>query len=366
MNTAITRRSFLQGAGLAAVAAAGCLTRPATGAEGPAAPKDVSDLLEAIRKEHRLPGIAAAALGGGRILAEGVAGVRQVGKEDRIALDDRFAIGSCTKRMTLLMTARLVDAGKLSFETTLAEALPDAPMRDDYRKVTVAQLLDFTGGIQPYLQIGPRRTPVLFQEGTTAERRERFVKHLLQEEPVAKPGSRSQYSNASYALVAYIAARRTGREYAALMDEHVFRPLGMTRAGVGRPRSKDRPNEPWLHLKEDKGYVPEPDTDRPAMAVFEAAGNVHCSIRDFARFAAYELSAARGKDALLTPATARRVQQLDNADGSGERVIAGGAPWLSAALMLSPGDDFAAVAAVNGGDAHKACREAIEAVRNAV
>src|SRR5262249_4155832 len=147
---------------------------------------------------------------------------REVGKADKVALDDRFMIGSCTKRMTVLLAARLTDAGKLSFETTLAEALPDVPMRDAYRPVTVAQLLDFTGGIRPYTQISPRLTPVLFQEGTVAERRARFVKHLLQEEPVAKPGERSEYSNASYALVAVVAARRTGRDYAALMDEYVF------------------------------------------------------------------------------------------------------------------------------------------------
>jgi CubicO group peptidase (beta-lactamase class C family) len=267
--------------------------------------------------------------------------------------------------MTALVVARLVDAGKLSFETTLAEALPDLKMRDAYRPVTVAQLLNFTGGIQPYLQIGPQLTPILFQPGSPDERRTRFIKHLLQEEPIVKPGSEVKYSNASYAVVAFLASRRTGRPYAALMEEQVFRPLGMTRAGIGRPRSPERPNEPWLHLKEEQGYVPEPDRERVAMAVLEAAGSVHCSIRDFARLASYELSAAQGKDPLLKPATAKRSQEIIGGDQPGERAFFGGAPWLSAGLLLSASENFAAVAAVNGGGAQKACTSVFEALREA-
>src|SRR5439155_10780716 len=123
---------------------------------------------------------------------------------------------------------------------------------------TVAQLPTHTGGIPTYLQIGPRVTPILFElKGSAAEQREQFVKHLLQEEPAAKPGTERKYSNASYALVALVAERRTGRSWQRLMEDEVFKPLGMTTAGFGRPRTKERPNEPSLHRKGDQGYEPE-------------------------------------------------------------------------------------------------------------
>jgi CubicO group peptidase (beta-lactamase class C family) len=369
MSDSIHRRHFLQRAGLAALAVSGRWAEPAARAGERPAPKVVNALLEPIRKEHHLPGLAAAALRGDRVVAEGVAGVRRVGEPDRITPEDRFGLGSCTKRMTALLVARLVDAGKLTFDTTLADALPDVKMGEAYRPVTVAQLLSFTGGIQPYTQIGPRLTPVLFEQGTVAERRARFVDHVLQQEPVAEPGSKPRYSNASYVLAAFVASRRGSGEPEALMAEYVFRPLSMTRAGFGRPRSKQRPNEPWLHLKRGQGYVPEPDGDRLPEAVLVGAGGVHCSIRDFARFAAYELSAAKGRSPLLSPATAKRLQRLGRPErdkGPGEDTYFGGAPWLSAGLLVAPGEDFAAVAAVNGGDAEKACTAAIEALRKAV
>ena len=45
-------------------------------------------------------------------------------------------------------------------------------------------------------------------------------------------------TNASFALVAYVAERRTGRSWESLMEEQVFQPLGLKTAGFGRPRKE--------------------------------------------------------------------------------------------------------------------------------
>lgn len=357
------RRTFLHHAGLAVAAVSGSRS---AGAADEQPPKGLNDLLEQIRKDHQLPGLAAAVTSGGRVVAEGVAGVRRVGKDDKIALEDRFEIGSCTKRMTAAMIGRVIDAGKLTYETALADALPDVGMRDDYRRVTIGQLLTFTGGIQPYTRIGPRQTPILFElKGTPAERREQFVRHVLREEPVAKPGTRREYSNASYAVAAYAAAVRTGRGWEQLMEEEVFKPLGLTRAGFGRPRTKDRPNEPQLHVKEATGYVPEAEEGRPPAdpdVILAGPGGVHCSIRDFAKFAAHESSAARGQDLLLKPATAKRWQEMSRDKQKEARPVRGGTPWLTAGYVLWAGRNRAAVVAVNGGAAFDACDAVFKAV----
>jgi CubicO group peptidase (beta-lactamase class C family) len=288
-----------------------------------------------------------------------------VGRDDKIRVEDRFAIGSCTKRMTAAMIGRVIDAGTLTFDTPLGDALPDVRMRDAYREVTIAQLLTFTGGIQPYTQIGPKLTPIVFEtEGTPAERRERFVAHVLQEEPVAEPGTERVYSNASYVVAAFVASRRTGRRWEALLEEEVFRPLRMTRAGFGRPRSKERPNEPRQHIQGEKGYEPAPEEGRQADpgVVLAGPGGVHCSIRDFAEFAAYELAAARGHDPLLKPATAKRWQELSRGEPVEGRPVRGGTPWLTAGYVLWPSKNRAAAAAVNGGSAFAACQAIFKAV----
>jgi CubicO group peptidase (beta-lactamase class C family) len=129
------RRVFLQSTSLAAVT----LARSAYGQTKSII--DVAEQLEAIRQQYGIPGIAAAAVNFDSIVAEGVTGIRCVGLDEEITLDDRFAMASCTKRMTAAMIGRVIDLGRLSFDTTLAEALPNMPMRDEYRGVTAAQLL---------------------------------------------------------------------------------------------------------------------------------------------------------------------------------------------------------------------------------
>jgi CubicO group peptidase (beta-lactamase class C family) len=328
-------------------------------------PHDLGDLLEMIRRQHGLPGIAAVAVRRDQVAAEGVAGVRRIGQDDKITFDDRFPLASCTKSMTAAMVCRVIDLGKLSFDTTLQDALPDVKMRDDYRKVTVAQLLTFTGGIQPYLRISPETTPILFQlRGSAVEQRERFAKHLLQEEPVTKPGTAPKYSNASYALAGFLAEQQTGRPWEALMEKEVFKLLGMTTAGFDRSQGDNRPDNLSLHRKSPKGY--NPADELPSIAALAPAGAVRCSIRDFGKFAAYELGSERGKDVLLKPATATRWHQLSHSGRETEdRPLFGGSPVSSTGYVVWPRKDLAVVVAVNGGEAHAAIKDVFEAVKAA-
>jgi CubicO group peptidase (beta-lactamase class C family) len=386
------RRNFMRFAAVASVSYAGRV-RGQTGAV-----VDLSERLAAIREQYGFPGIAAAVVRGNAVVAEGVAGVRRVGGDVKIAADDRFAMASCTKKMTAAMVARVIDSGKFSFETTLAEALPEIAMRDDYRAVTVMQLLQFSGGIQPYLIFNPAQNAILRGfKGSDVEIRGQFVKRVLQEEPVVKPGTERRYSNASYALVAFVAEQRTGKSWEELMRAEVFQPLAMSTAGFGRPRSKDRPNEPTLHRKTDNGFEPEPDDRENVMAVFAPAGDVHCSIRDFAKFASYELNAANGNNSLLKPDTAKSLREMSQGAGPlvypkmmktkagggkvvGEKVgekkgpplgrpgnsFFGASDYISAGCILWPEENLAAVAAINAGASNEAIRAAHDEIKKAV
>src|ERR1700685_2899439 len=89
------------------------------------APEDLKPLLRAIVVEHKIPGIAAAALMGARIVAIGTAGVRKTGATEATGPDDRFHLGSDTKAMTATVTAILVEQGKLSWTSTVGGVLSD-------------------------------------------------------------------------------------------------------------------------------------------------------------------------------------------------------------------------------------------------
>lgn len=326
---------------------------------------DLSAMLANIRTEQKLPGAAAVVMKDGKVIAEGATGVRRLGEEAPIKVDNRFAIGSVTKRMTAYLVALLVEEGKLSPDLKLGEVLQDIPMRDEYKTVTLAQLLAFTGGIAGYERIGPRMTPELFDTtGTLAEREARFAKHVLNLPPAGEIGKQAVYSNASYMLAAYMVSRATGRDYVALMDEYVFRRLDMTRAGWGRPWRAERKDEPWLHVARPDGYLPEPDIERPPEVLFRAAGNAHMSVADMAKFAHEDMLARRGKGRFLKSQTLWNSIEGPRGTNATERAIhAGGTPWLSACYAVWPVQGIVAAIAVNGGSPEDAaCRAFVRQV----
>src|SRR5262245_32530913 len=61
---------------------------------------DLEALLERVRREHDLPGLAAAVVSGARDIVSGVTGVRRSGGRAKLQLEDRFHIASCTKSWT--------------------------------------------------------------------------------------------------------------------------------------------------------------------------------------------------------------------------------------------------------------------------
>jgi CubicO group peptidase (beta-lactamase class C family) len=192
-------------------------------------------------------------------------------------------------------------------------------------------------------------------------------------------------------VVAYVAEQRTGKSWEELMQAEVFEPLGMATAGFGRPRSNDRPNEPTLHRKMETGFEPEPDDRNNLMAVFAPAGDAHCSIRDFAKFASYELNAALGNDMLLKPTTAKKRQEMlksplplvyppgkklkVGAKGQGEkkgpppgggRGFFGGSEYVSSGCNLWPDQNLTVVAAINAGSCNDAIRGAHDVLKQVV
>jgi CubicO group peptidase (beta-lactamase class C family) len=104
------------------------------------APANVDPILQSIlRRRVERFGMAAVVLHGERIIAHGVAGVRKRGTAERITLDDRFHLGSCSKAMT----ATLVEERRLNWTTTLGELFADTvkEMHPAWEKVTLRQVL---------------------------------------------------------------------------------------------------------------------------------------------------------------------------------------------------------------------------------
>ena len=318
----------------------------------------VSRILAPVRDEHHLPGLIGAILKGKRLAAIGALGIRKIGSSEPILVTDQVHLGSCTKAMTATMIGTLIDAGKLSFGTTISQVFPEAApgLHPDFQSVTLSQLLTHRAGLPP-------NAPWWHLSGeTTTDKRRDLLVRVLGDAPQSRPGTKYIYSNVGYALAGLMAEQVTGLSWEALMRERVFEPLGMQSAGFGPPGHPDRVDQPWGHHPSGSEIRPTRQDNAPAMG---PAGSVHCTVPDWAKFAALHLRGAQGKASLLKPATFRALHTpppgFDYAGGwrVAERSWAGGRTlahngsntnWF-VAIWIAPARDFAVLTATNQGGA---------------
>ena len=365
--TVITMDETLSVAEAASAPAATTASAPAT---------DLNDRLEALRSQHKLPALAAAVIKGQTTVALGAVGVRKDGGSERVTVEDKFHIGSCTKSMTATLAAMLVEEGKLKWTTKIADVFPEcaAAMHADYRDVTQEQLLSHRGGAPASLDEDGLWGRIWKHRGTPTEQRLFLLDGVVTKPPVATPGTKYIYSNAGYAIAGAMLERITGKPWEELVRERLFKPLGMSSAGFGTPATAGKVDQPWGHtagLMSLKPVPPGPGGDNPV--AIGPAGTVHCSIGDLAKYAAFHLQGARGEGQLLkadsfkklhTPIAGQEyalgwlVVQRGWADGT-TLTHAGSNTMFYTVIWIAPKKDFAVVVATNlGGDkAEKGCDE---------
>lgn len=331
-------------------------------------PKDVADLrpvLQPILERSKAPALAAAVYRDGKLIALGVSGVRSIESKEPATADDRFPILSCSKPFARLLLARLAERGVLAFDVPLSKLLDGTVMRPDYRDVTLADLMSHHAGIQPYTEIGPRITPIIFDtKGSTRAQRATFTAHVLNEAPAAPPKSRFVYSNAGFCIAATVAEKTTGKDWEKLMSDEVFTPLGLRSATEGGEEVTLR------------GHLRTPDGPRVArpfdrLGVMIPAGGVSLSIADFAAFAAAEADLESGRPILgLTDKTLKQLPALRPGDAApasrGGTLTFGGDGQFHAAFAIWPKQRAAIVVACNYGESDDLCTEVAAAVRAAV
>jgi CubicO group peptidase (beta-lactamase class C family) len=337
----------------------------------------LDEVLEPVRSAHGVPALAGAVVRGSDLVALGAVGVRVMGMPERVQPADRFHLGSCTKSMTATLAAMLVEQSKLSWEATVGEVFPDllGRIHASYHRVTLLQLLSHRSGLPedrtPDPAIWPR---VRALAGPIREQRRALIEIVLGRPPVAEAGTRMLYSNYGYTIAGAFAEHVTGQDWESLMRQMLFQPLGMISAGFGPPG----PAQPWGHTPSGcQPVTPGPGADNPL--VIGPAGTVHCSMSDWARYAALHLRGAQGQaDLLVGPEGFQQLHrdryQQGYALGWGvvQRSWAGGTAlthtgsntlWY-ATIWLAPARNAVLLAATNCGaqSGFQACDSAIGAM----
>jgi CubicO group peptidase (beta-lactamase class C family) len=262
----------------------------------------MTNLLVPIRQKHQVPAMAAALVTSKGLVAAGVVGTRKRGTEIAATLNDQWHLGSDTKAMTATLVAKLVEKGRVKWESTVAEVFPDlaAGFDPEARTITVLQLLSHHSGLKANPDLG------FYGGADGSKERFRVVKDELSKAPNHRPGTHYEYSNLGYAIAGAITEKITGKSWEQAMRDEVFGPLGMKSVGFGGTGTPGQVDQPWGHFKDGQPVSGNgPSVDNPP--VLSPAGRVHCTIQDWARYIADQLRGARGEPALLQPASYKKL-----------------------------------------------------------
>jgi len=335
-------------------------------ADEPAA-SGIDELLEDVRKKHRLPAVAGAAIHKGNIVSSAV-GLRKIGDETKITAEDQFHLGSCTKSMTATLCGMLIEEGKLKWESTLAELLPDLAdkMEADYRPVTLGQLLAHRSGMSENTNTKSGTLRALYDDGKLGdnirEQRRKYAEIILQEKPASSPGSEFAYSNRNFMLVGAILERLVGEPWEDTIRKRLFEPLGMATAGFGPMGTAGKVEQPWQHSSFfgwRTPIEPGPKADNPPP--LGPAGTVHCSAGDWAKYIREHVRGGNGQSKLLKAETFQRLHTpkagedysggwitMERKWGGGNVLMHNGSNTVSYAVVwMAPLRDFACLAMTN-------------------
>src|SRR6202171_1401946 len=196
----------------------------------PASPADPStkqiDAVFSSLKSNNAPGAAVLVVQNGRTVFRQGYGVTDLRTLHKIDAHTNFRLASFTKQFTATSILLLARDGKLQYDDHLTDFFPEFPTYG--KSITVRNLLNHTSGLPDYEDIlmrqydgtPPEKVPQILDAG---------VLKLLERETSGKfpAGSKWEYSNSGYAVLAMIVEKVSGKPFGQFLQERIFVPLSM-------------------------------------------------------------------------------------------------------------------------------------------
>lgn len=204
---------------------------------------------------------------GGKIIYQHSFGMAEEATKRPLNRESVFELASVSKQFTAMGIMLLQQQGKLSFNDSLRKFFPELP----YTNITVRQLLNHTSGLPDYMALFGEE----WKDTTKIATNKDMIVLLAAHKPAVRfaPGTKYEYSNTGYALLASIIAKASGKSYGDYLAANIFKPLDMKRTEVFSRRYEKRAIGNYAF-----GYVRTPDGMSYALpdSVPDYAAYVYC------------------------------------------------------------------------------------------
>ncbi len=251
----------------------------------------VDDLVRAQMKAQQIPGFSLLITKNDKVIRRSVYGKADLEQSSLVNKNSVFESGSIGKSFTATVILQLREQGKLDLDDPVSKYLDGTP--ETWSAITIRRMLSHTSGLKDYALV-----PGLG-----------LIEHWTKDDWFAKmktlpldfaTGSSFAYSNSNYLLLGLVAEKVTGKPIVELVQERVFRPLGMTRSFVADEMTVI-PDRAHGYLHYDTQIV-----NGPAIAPGYGDGSFINSCEDLAT---YEKGIREGK--ILKPESVKLMQSYN-------------------------------------------------------
>jgi len=243
-------------------------------------------------------------------------GVTDLRTLHEIGPDTNFRLASLTKQFTAMAVMLLVHDGKLHYEDRLTDVFQDFPAYG--KAITIRQLLNHTSGLIDYEDIMAKQYAGI-SDDKIPQIGDAGVLELLKQQTATKfaPGSRWEYSNSGYVVLAMVVEKRSGMKFGDFLSHRIFRPLKMTGTIAYEKVRNEVAHRAYGHTKTADGWH---ETDHSSTSATLGDGGVYTSLDDLEKWdralTTHTLLTAKEMQPALTPATAANGAPLQQSDGS--------------------------------------------------
>ena len=242
----------------------------------------------------------------GNVLYENFFGCRDEASGAPVNEDTFFGIASVSKSFTALAILQLAQQGIISLDDPISMHVPEFTNKNQSEPVRIRHLLCHSGGYFPLPRIllsdvaekmGITDTPDnefavredLAEEGIrlVAERLDEQTRHLC------LPGELMSYCNDGFAVLCDIVRRKGGcRSFAEYLEEHILKPLGMSRTTVSFLRPAQDPNTATLYTLENDRWTADHNYQNDAF-VLHGGGGIKSTLADLRKYVTMYLNDGR-------------------------------------------------------------------------
>lgn len=156
----------------------------------------------------------------GNVVFSDSMGFDDIDKGVKSTVQSSYLIGSVSKTYTAALVLKAVEENKLTLQQTVETFFPDL---ENGHLISIQNMLQHHSGIANYTKKGKG----FFDYRTEMQTKENMLKRILTLGSDFQPGTRAQYSNSNYYLLALILEKVYQKSFDELLHEKITGPLNL-------------------------------------------------------------------------------------------------------------------------------------------